>query len=398
MTLPNSSRRHFLKLTGLTLAGLPLAVSGCASALTGSRKEPSYLVYVGTYAAADADSLFLYRLNPETGALTRVGASKAGPNPTYLTLDPQQRLLYTANETEEYNGMKSGSVRAFAVDRKTGGLTLLNEQSSFGPGPCYVSLDHTRRVALVANYGGGSVCALPVQANGQLGAPSATQQHTGSGPHKNQNVPHAHCFLPDPANRFALAVDLGIDQVVAYPLEPGTGKFLNTPTTAFTTAPGAGPRHLIFHPNKRWAYLINELNSTVTALSYDASQGKFSELHTLPTLPADFTAWNACADIHVSPNGRFLYASNRGHNSIVVYAIDPGSGKLTWVQHADTQGKIPRNFALDPSGRVALVANQQTNNIVTYRIDAQTGQLTPTGVSVEVSAPVCLQVVPDFLA
>jgi len=394
MSHHSHSRRSFLKLTGLGLAALPFAAQAAALA----KKDQTYLVYVGTFAQPDAESIFLYRLNASTGALTRVGATKAGANPTYFTLDPRQRFLYTVNETNEYKGDKSGSIRAYAIDHKTGGLTLLNEQSSFGPGPCYISLDHTGKVVLVANYAGGSICSLPVQANGQLDAPSTTVQHTGSGPHKNQNVPHAHCFLADPANKFGLAVDLGIDKVLTYPLDPANGKFSPNATTAFATAPGAGPRHLTFHSNNRWAYLINELNSTVTALAYDAAKGTFAELQTLSALPADFTGESYCADIHVSPNGKFLYGSNRGHNSIVVYAIDQKSGKLTLVQHADTQGKIPRNFTLDPSGRIALVGNQNTNNIVTYRIDSQTGKLTPTGVSVELPAPVCLKVIPDFLA
>ncbi|GGF07264.1 lactonase family protein [Hymenobacter cavernae] len=392
MTDPTHSRRNFLKLTSLGMAVLPFAAQAALA-----KKEQTYLVYVGTFAQPGAESIFLYRLNPATGALTRVGATKAGANPTYFTLDPKQRFLYTVNETNEYKGGKSGSVRAYSVDRKTGGLTLLNEQSSFGPGPCYISLDHTNKEVLVANYAGGSICALPVQANGQLGAPSATVQHTGSGPHKNQNAPHAHCFLADPANKFGLAVDLGLDKVLAYPLEPASGKFSTNATTAFATAPGAGPRHLTFHANNHWAYLINELNSTVTALTYDAAKGAFTELQTLSSLPADFKGENSCADIHVSPNGKFLYGSNRGHDSLVVYAIDQSSGKLTLVQHISTQGKTPRNFTLDPSGRIALVGNQNTNNIVTYRIDGQTGKLTPTGVSIEVPAPVCLKVVPDFL-
>jgi len=394
MTEITHSRRSFLKLTGLGMVALPFA----AQAVGAAKKDQTYLVYIGTFAQPDAESIFLYRLNASTGALTRVGATKAGANPTYLTMDPQQRFLYTVNETNEYQGGKSGSVRAYSIDKKTGSLTLLNEQSSFGPGPCYISLDHTNKEVLVANYAGGSICSLPVQANGQLGAPATTVQHTGSGPHKNQNVPHAHCFLADPGNKFGLAVDLGIDKVLAYPLDPATGKFSTAATTAFTTAPGAGPRHLTFHTNKRWAYLINELNSTVTALAYDAAKGTFVELQTLSALPAGYTGESYCADIHVSPNGKFLYGSNRGHNTIVVYAIDQKSGKLTLVQHADTQGKYPRNFTLDPSGRIALVGNQNTNNITTYRVDSQTGKLTPTGVNIELQAPVCLKVIPDFLA
>ncbi|WBA43250.1 lactonase family protein [Hymenobacter canadensis] len=398
MTDFTASRRHFLKLTGLTLVGLPLGLSGCASALTG-RSRPDYLVYVGTYAKAEADSIFLYRLNATTGALTRLRAEKGGPNPAFLAIDSKQEHLYAANEVDEFQGAKSGYVSAFAIDRRTGGLTALNQQPSAGGGPCYLSLDGSGRAALVANYGGGSVSLLPIAPDGTLRPPSATDQHRGSGPNKNrQTEAHAHCIIPDPAGRFAFAVDLGTDQVLGYRLDAGAGQWTPLPAPAFTTQPGAGPRHLTFHPNGRWAYLINELTSSVTALAYDAAAGTFRELHTVPALPAGFTAPNTCADIHVHPNGRFVYATNRGHDSLAVFAVAPDSGRLTLVEHVSTQGKTPRNFAIDPSGAILLVANQNSNNIVTYTINAQTGRLTPTGVVVEVPAPVCLQVVPDFMA
>lgn len=394
----NPTRRHFLKLTGLTLVGLPLGLSGCATALTGSG-QPDLLVYVGTYAKEGADSIFLYRLNPKNGALTHLRAEKGGPNPTFLTLDTKRQRLYAANEVDEFQGAKSGYVSAFAIDRRTGGLTLLNQQLSGGGGPCYVSLAGRNQAALVANYGGGSVSLLPIAADGTLQPAAATAQHRGAGPVKNrQGEAHAHCILPDPANRFAFAVDLGTDQVLGYQLAANSGQWTPLPAPAFTTQPGAGPRHLTFHPNGRWAFLVNELACSVTALTYDATAGTFRELHTVPTLPAGFTAPNTCADIHVHPNGRFVYASNRGHDSLAVFAVAPDSGRLTLVEHVSTQGKTPRNFAIDPSGAILLVANQNSNNIVTYTINAQTGQLTPTGVVVEVPAPVCLQVVLDFMA
>ena len=251
----------------------------------------------------------------------------------------------------------------------------------------------------MGNYGGGSVSLLPIAADGTLQPPAATNQHRGSGPNKaRQTEAHAHCIIPDLAGRFAFAVDLGTDQVLGYGLDAGAGQLVPLPAPAFTAQPGAGPRHLTFHPGGRWAYLINELTSSVTALTYDAAAGTFREVHTAPTLPTDFTGPNTCADIHVHPNGRFVYATNRGHDSLAVFAVAPDSGRLTLVQHMSTQGKTPRNFAIDPSGAILLVANQNSNSIVTYTISAQTGQLAPTGVVVEVPAPVCLQVIPDFLA
>lgn len=355
------------------------------------------LVYVGTNVASEQENtIFLYRLAPATGALTRVSAQPGGPKPTYLTMPAGQQHLYAVSETGTFRGAPGGAVSAFAVDRRTGHLTLLNQQPSGGAGPCYVSLDRTGRAALVANYRGGNVRLLPVTADGQLGAPAATHQHQGSGPHPNQTGPRAHCIVTDPANAFAFAVDLGTDQVVGYRLSPAQDQLTPLAEPAFVARPGAGPRHLVFHPNGRWAYLINELNSTVTALAYDATAGRFRELQTVSALPASYAGTNSCADIHVAPNGRFLYASNRGHNSIAVFAIDAASGTLTPVQDVDTQGQTPRNFALDPAGRLLLVANQNSNNVVTFRIDPQTGQLTPTGQTAEVPSPMFLQVVEDF--
>ncbi|MCC3153982.1 lactonase family protein [Hymenobacter sp. BT770] len=371
--------------------------AGCTRPATHGSSAKDYLVYVGTNVASEQEStIFLYRLSPATGALTRVSAQRGGASPTYMTMDAGRRFLYAVSETQMFKGAKGGGVSAFAVDRRTGDLTMLNQQPSNGASPCYISLDHSGKAAMVANYVSGTVSLLPLAADGKLAPATATDQHEGSGPHKNQNGPHAHCIIPDPANTFAFAVDLGTDKVYGYRLNPAQGQLTLMPEPAFVARPGAGPRHLTFHPNGKQAYLINELNSTVTALAYDATAGKFRELQTLSALPAGFVGDNSCADIHVSPNGQFLYASNRGHNSIAVFAIDASSGTLTPVQDVDTQGKTPRNFALDPSGRLLLVANQNSNNVVTYRIDQQTGLLTPTGQTAEVPSPMFLQVVEDF--
>lgn len=353
-------------------------------------------MYVGTYAKPEEDSIFLYKLNVSTGALTRLGATKAGANPSYLTLDSRHERLYAVNETTDFQGKASGAVSAFAIDQKTGGLAFLNQQSALGSAPCYISLDKMNRYALVASYLGGNVGLLPIEPNGELAPIADTQQHMGSSVHKNQKAPHAHCILPDPANRFVFAVDLGTDKVYGYRLDAKEDALEPSATPAFTAAPGAGPRHLTFHPGGQLAYLINELNSTITALRYDEGAGTFQEIQTLTTLPSDFKGENSCADIHVAPNGEFLYGSNRGHDSLVVYAIDLTTGRLTLVQHVPTLGQKPRNFTIDPTGQLVLVANQATNNIVTFRVDRETGKLTPTGKSVQVPAPVCLQVVEDF--
>ena len=386
--------RHFCPW--LSAGGLALVLAAGCGRPAGGPPARDCLVYVGTNVASEAENtLFLYRLAP-TGALTRVRAEHGGARPTYLTLSANRRFLYAVSETSTFRGASGGGVSAFAVAPGTGALTLLNQQPSGGGAPCYLRLDGTGRAALVANYVGGSVSLLPVAADGRLAAPSATVQHVGSGPHPNQTSPHAHCFVPDPTNAYAFAVDLGTDRVYGYRLDAATGRLGPRPEPAFVARPGAGPRHLTFHPNGRLAYLINELNSTVTVLAYAATTGTFRELQTVPTLPTGYTGPNSCADVHVAPNGLFLYASNRGHNSLAVFAIDTATGTLVPIQHVATQGQTPRNFALDPSGRLLLVANQNSNNLVSFRVDPQSGLLTPTGQSAEVPTPMFVQVVEDF--
>ncbi|OON68869.1 lactonase family protein [Hymenobacter sp. CRA2] len=389
---PSWTRRAFLQRAALLAAGPLLA--GCVAGRGTAAVD--YLLYVGTYGPAEQDNIFLYRLNARTGEMTRVAGFGGGVKPGFLTISPDRRHLYAINASTDFQGRSTGAVRAFAVDPRSGELTLLNEQPSEGVGPCYISLTPDGRAALVANYFGGTISALPVQADGRLGPAAAVDQHQGSGPHKNQDKAHAHCVFPDPAGRYALAVDLGNDQILSYRLTGSTTVLQLPPQTAFRAQPGAGPRHLAFHPNGRWAYVINELNSTLTALDYNAAAGTFAEVHTLPTLPADFSDPNSCADVHTSPDGRFVYGSNRGHDSIVVFAVDAGTGRLTLVQHVGTQGKTPRNFTLSPDGRLLLVANQNSDNIFSYRVDAKTGRLTPTGFSATAPAPVCLQVLSDF--
>lgn len=384
----------------LFVAGLGVLAATCLGGCArpaGGRGPKDCLVYVGTnVASADDNTIFLYRLSPTTGVLTQLSAQRGGAKPTYLTMNAGRTRLYAVSETETFRGAPGGGVSAWAVDQRTGNLTLLNQQPSGGAAPCYISLDRGGKAALVANYVAGTVGLLPLAADGQLAPPTATSQHEGSGPHKNQNGPHAHCIVPDPANAYAFAVDLGTDRVYAYRLNAAQGQLTRLPEPAFAARPGAGPRHLTFHPNGKSAYLINELNSTVTVLAYEAAAGKFRELQTVSALPASYAGENSCADVHVAPSGLFLYASNRGHNSIAVFAIDTGNGTLVPIQHVATQGKTPRNFSLDPSGRLLLVANQNSNNVVTYRVDLQTGLLAPTGQVVEVPSPMYLQVVEDF--
>ncbi len=395
------TRRKLVFVNWLAMAATGLVVAGCATkpAGTTSTTKRGCLVYVGTNVASDQENtIYLYRLDTSTGALTAVSAQKGGAQPSYLTMDAAHHYLYAVSETQSFKGTaNSGGVSALAIDPRTGALTLLDQQPSLGASPCYISLDHTEKSVLVANYVGGNVSLLPRQANGQVAAPTDSDQHEPpTGPHKNQDKPHAHCIITSPDNRYAFSVDLGTDKVYRYQLAAKDGKLGTPATVAFAAQPGAGPRHLTFHANGRWAYLENELNSTVTALAYNAAAGTFQEIQSVTTLPAGFTGENSGADVHVSPDGRFLYTSNRGDNSLAVFAIEGGSGRLTLVQHVSTQGKTPRNFALDPSGQVLLAANQNSDNVFTYRIDKQTGKLTATGQSVSLPSPMFVEVVPDF--
>ncbi len=391
----NQIQRNLVHRAALGLTALALAFSGCtaandqqaAAAVTEPETMKTAMVYVGTYAEPDAESIFLYSLNPETGELTRVRGMKGGENPSYLALSPDKRHLYAVNETTEYEGEKSGAVSAFAVGEQGDSLHLLSKAASKGGAPCYVSLQGN--TVLVANYVGGNVTAYPVQENGQLGEGN-TVQHQGTGPNaKRQDAPHAHFIAPSPDGKYSFAVDLGADKVFAYKLQEGR-LVPHAPAVAYAAAPGSGPRHLAFHPNGKYAYLIHELNSTVTALAYNAAHGTFTELQTLGTLPPDFEGESYPAAVKVSPDGKFLYGSNRGHNSMVVYAIDEAAGKLTLVQHVSTGGDWPRDFSIDPSGRVLLVANQRSDNITSFKIDTATGKLTATGHEAQVQKPVNL--------
>ncbi|MBD1396609.1 lactonase family protein [Pontibacter sp. JH31] len=360
------------------------------------------MVYVGTYAKPEQESIWLYRLNTATGELRRVLGVRAGENPSYLALDKDQRFLYAVNETGNYQGEKNGAVSAFAIDQKTGDLKLLNKVPSYGMAPCHISLDEPNKTIMVANYTGGNIVAFPIQENGTIGEelPIIHPPNTGSGPNKErQEAGHAHYIGPSPDGRFAFSVDLGTDEILRYKLNSERAA-VTTETygksIAFAGKPGAGPRHMIFHPDGRFAYVINELNSTMTALAYDSEKGEFAELQTISTLSADYKGDNSCAAVKVSADGKYLYGSNRGHNSIVVYAIDGGTGKLTLVQHQATGGDWPRDFTLDLTGNVMLVANERSNSIVSFKVDKASGRLTPAGYEVKVQKPVCLQVVPAF--
>lgn len=395
----NLSRREFL--TAASGAAAFFSLAGPAhSQMTKNEKAKELLVYIGTYTSGKSKSegIYIYKFNAESGALSPYKIVKNVVEPSFLAIDKNKKYLYAVNETVEYEGKKSGAVSSFAIDRKTGDLNFLNKQPSLGGAPCHVSVSENGKFVLVANYVGGNVSVFPVEKNGNLGSSIDLKQHTGSGLNRErQEAAHAHSIILDRANRFALANDLGIDKIMIYRFDDETGKLTPNPAQAFyQTKPGAGPRHFKFHPNGKLAFVINELDMTISGLAYDAKQGTLKEIQTVSTLPADFSGANSCADIHVSPNGAFLYGSNRGHDSIVVYKIDENAGKLEYVEHVSTGGKTPRNFAIAPNGRFLIAANQNSDSIVVFRIDEKTGKLTATGNKATVPSPVCLKMIPDF--
>jgi len=376
-------RRHFLKAGGIGVFGVLASRS-----LAWSNQVP--MIYIGTYTSGKSEGIYGYQFDPQSGALTRVNSIKS-TNPSFLAIDRSKRYLYAVNEVGEYLGKPSGGVSAYVIERPNLNLRLLNEQATQGADPCYLSVDSKRKVLLVANYTGGNVAVLPIRPDGTLGMVMDVEQHEGSGPKEQQKGPHAHCIMLDRNERYAFASDLGIDKVMIYRFDRATGKLTPAQQPYAELKSGAGPRHLTFHPNGKYLYVIDELDSTMTVFGYDERNGTLTHVDTVSTLPSDFSGTSYCADVHVSQSGKFLYGSNRGHNSIVVFEIDPRTGKLKLVQHISTAGDWPRNFTIDPSGAFLLVANQRSDNVVTFSIDPGTGQLKPTGHNESIPSPVCLR-------
>lgn len=352
------------------------------------------LVYIGTYTRGKSEGIYVYEMDPSSGALEYSSKATGLVNPSFLDLNLEKNFLYSVNEVKDYNGKATGAVSSFSIDSKTGELTFINTKPSEGTGPCHLSVDNAGRYVLVANYLGGNVSVIPIQKDGSLADATDFIQHKGSSiDPRRQESPHAHNIILDSANRYTFVSDLGIDKIMIYKYDSAKGKLTANDTPWIKIKVGAGPRHLTFHPEGNYAYLINELNSTITAFTYDSAKGMLKETQTVPTLPEDFTERNHCADIHVTPSGKFVYGSNRGHDSIVIYEIDTSTGRLTYVDHEPTKGKTPRNFAIDNTGTFLLAANQDTDSIVTFRINKKTGRLTSTGHIAKVPMPVCLKLV-----
>lgn len=380
--------RHFV--LGLLTALMAVAMIQFASAAEGGS---SSLVYIGTYTGPKSKGIYAYRLDAKSGALESLGLAAEATSPSFVAIHPTEKFLYAANEVDASGGKRSGAVSAFSIDQQSGKLTLLNQQPSDGPGPCHVSVDGSGKCVFVANYGGGSIASYPIKSDGSLGEAASFIQHKGSSVNRSrQEAPHAHCIAADPGNKFVLAADLGLDRLLVYKLDPATARLSENDPPFGSVSPGSGPRHFSFTPNGRFCYVINEIESTLTAFSYDQSKGALKEIQTVSTLPAEADSkGNSTAEIEVHPSGRFVYGSNRGHNSIAVFSIDPKRGKLGLVQHQATGGKVPRGFGIDPTGRFLLAANQDSDNIVVFRLDPRSGRLSPTGQEVQVGSPVCVR-------
>jgi 6-phosphogluconolactonase len=388
------SRRYL----GHIVLGVMLFGLGSPRAVFAQKAGSQYLVYIGTYTTKqESKGIYAYRFDVGTGKLTEIGLAAESVDPSFVAVHPSGKYLYAVNELSDFNGQNSGAISAFAIDHKTGKLTLLNQVSTHGGGPCYVSLDATGRWVLVANYDGGSVATFEVQGDGSLSLVKGFVQHSGSSVDKErQQAPHAHWIAMSPDNRFALAADLGLDDVLVYKLDPSRGSLTpNTPPFA-PVKPGSGPRHFAFHPNGKFGYVLTEMATTVTAFSYDANKAALTPIQTVPTLPKDYSGPTEAAEIAVHPSGKFLYASNRaGLDTITVFSIDPAKGTLKQTGRVSTKGKTPRNFAIDPTGAYLLAANQESGNVVVFKIDATTGALTPQGEEAKVPAPVCVSFLED---
>jgi 6-phosphogluconolactonase len=352
-----------------------------------------YLLYVGTYTDHGSKGIYAYRFDPATGQASDLGLAAESVQPSFLTADSSGRFLYAVNETDTYRGQPTGSVSAFAIDSETGKLSPLNEVSARGAGTTFITLDRTGKYVFVANYNSGSVAVFRVLQDGKLGESTAFVQHKGSSVDRDRQAgPHPHEIVLSPDNRFAIVADLGIDELVIYPFDSQNGT-LGQPHIVKSSA-GAGTRHLVFGRNGKFVYVINELKNIIVSYSYSAKGGELHELQTVSTLPEEFKAINTTAEIQMDPAGRFLYGSNRGEDSIAVFAVGRKNGTLKKIENVSTEGKMPRSFALDPSGEWLAAANQGSNNVVIFRVESKTGHLTPTGQVLHVFTPTCVMFVP----
>ncbi|HLK64930.1 MAG TPA: lactonase family protein [Bryobacteraceae bacterium] len=372
----------------LTLVATMLLTGAVANAA-------DYLVYAGTYTKGASKGIYAFRFQTATGKLTPIGVAAESVNPSFLVADSSHRFLYAVNE-DKAGDRPGDTVSAFSIDAKSGKLTFLNQVSARGVWPCHLALDKTGKWLAVANYGSGTMALMPIQSDGRVGEATVVEKHEGSGVnHDRQEGPHAHEVVFSPDNRFLLLADLGLDKIFVYHFDAAKGTLTPAEQPFAKVAPGAGVRHMAFHPNGKVLYAINEMGSTVTAFRYDAAKGALSDFQTVSTLPASFKGSSTTAEVAVNAARTILYGSNRGHDSVAVFSIDPEKFTLTAMDHSPTLGKTPRHFTLDPSGEYLLAANQDSNDIVVFRVHPRTGQLTPVGRPVtDAPMPVCILFIP----
>lgn len=383
-TMSSISRRALIKTASLTPL---LATSNMYSQTSAS----GHLVYAGTYTNKSSKGIYAYRFDGKSGELTTLGLMAETPNPTFLAISANHRALYAVNEVGNYNGTHSGLVSGFSIDHLSGKLNKINSVASGGSGPCHLSVDHTGHALFVANYGSGSADSFRIMAKGELSPAVSQFQYSGhSADPKRQEGPHTHCTTVSPDNRYVLVNDLGLDRIMVYRLDANTAKLTPNDPPYWTAHAGTGPRHLAFHPKAKWAYCVTEMGNTIDTLAWDAEKGVLTNLQTVSTLPSDFHGENTAAEIAVDATGHFVYASNRGHDSIARFSIDQQTGKLTSIGFTPSGGKSPRFFTLDTTGRWLLAANQDSGNIVIFRRDPKTGLLQPSGKVYELDGAVCL--------
>jgi 6-phosphogluconolactonase len=386
-------------LLGFFMAAFAAIPQALAAPAKGRNVASSYFVYVGTYTGPTSKGIYGFRFDPKTGKFTSMGLVAELPNPSWLVTDPQHRFLYAVTEMGPEPGAddykKNGFISSYSISPKTGALTFLNKVDAGGGGSCHLVIDKTGKTIFVANYGSGNVASFALKADGSIGERTGFDQHSGSSiDAARQTGPHAHAVVLSSDDRFLFVPDLGLDQVKIYRVDAAKGTFTPNDPAFATVKPGLGPRHFAFGKDTKFAYTLCEMGSSVAVFAYDPVKGSLTPVQTISTLPSDFKGEDDSAEIEVDRSGRFLYASNRGNDSVTVFAIDPAKGTLTKVQVEPTQGKIPRNFALDPTGKYLVAGNQKSDQMAVFAVDQNDGQLKPTGQVVDVPAPVSILFVP----
>lgn len=383
MFIPIRGTQTYLRI--ISCLGMFLGLISCGS------PDYSQRIFIGTYTGKGGEGVYTCRFNPETGKITSPDLAIATKNPSFIAIHPKGGFLYAVNEVGKFNREQTGAVSTFSIERGTGKLSFLSQVSSMGANPAHLSLDNNGKFLLVANYSGGNFAIFPIDCDGLPEKPSSFIQNKGSGPNTGrQEGPHAHYISVSKDNRFVMVADLGIDKVVVYPFDEDKGTLDTANPVFIQLSPGSGPRHFTFNTTSNFLYVLNELTSNIAVFHFDTATAATQPIQTITTLPAGFTGENTCAEILTSADGRFIYASNRGHNSIVQFAINTETGSLTPVDWFPTGGQTPRHFAIDPTGRWLFAANQNSGNITLFRIDPETGRLVATNKEIKVKTPVCV--------